>query len=161
MIFTNLYASGWSTVGKPKEKGLFDFDFITEQAIDSKIGGIVFNKNWNTIRRYVLFNLKDKGHNEPKPPPRHLDRMNLAWIISRKKCLITVLVIVLILAITAIVVPISMYALNDTKSSGTSTTSIVPATTILATTTLATTTGKPLKRQSILCIIQKYNLLKL
>ena len=66
--------------------------------------------------------------------------------------MIAVLVMVLILAITAIVVPISMYALNDTKSSGTSTTSIVPATTILATTTLATTTGKPLKRRGILFI---------
>ena len=32
MIFTNLYASSWSTVGKPKEKGLFDFDFITWMA---------------------------------------------------------------------------------------------------------------------------------
>jgi hypothetical protein len=29
MIFTNLHASSWSTVGQPKEKGLFDFDFIT------------------------------------------------------------------------------------------------------------------------------------
>ena len=32
MIFTNLYASSWSTVGEPKEKGLFDFDFITWMA---------------------------------------------------------------------------------------------------------------------------------
>ena len=32
MIFTNLYASSWSTVGQPKEKGLFDFDFITWMA---------------------------------------------------------------------------------------------------------------------------------
>ena len=32
MIFTNLYASGWSSVGKPKEKGLFDLDFITWMA---------------------------------------------------------------------------------------------------------------------------------
>ena len=32
MIFTNLHASSWSTVGKPKEKGLFDFDFITWMA---------------------------------------------------------------------------------------------------------------------------------
>ena len=27
MIFKNLHASSWSTVGQPKEKGLFDFDF--------------------------------------------------------------------------------------------------------------------------------------
>ena len=32
MIFTNLYASSWSTVGQPKEKSLFDFDFITWMA---------------------------------------------------------------------------------------------------------------------------------
>ena len=32
MIFTSLHASSWSTVGKPKEKGLFDFDFITWMA---------------------------------------------------------------------------------------------------------------------------------
>ena len=32
MIFTNLHASSWSTVGQPKEKGLFDFDFITWMA---------------------------------------------------------------------------------------------------------------------------------
>ena len=32
MIFTNLQASSWSTVGQPKEKGLFDFDFITWMA---------------------------------------------------------------------------------------------------------------------------------
>ena len=32
MIFTNLYASSWNTVGQPKEKGLFDFDFITWMA---------------------------------------------------------------------------------------------------------------------------------
>ena len=32
MIFTNLYASSWSTVGQPKEKGLFGFDFITWMA---------------------------------------------------------------------------------------------------------------------------------
>ena len=32
MIFTNLNASSWSTVGQPKEKGLFDFDFITWMA---------------------------------------------------------------------------------------------------------------------------------
>ena len=31
-MFTNLYASSWSTVGQPKEKGLFDFDFITWMA---------------------------------------------------------------------------------------------------------------------------------
>ena len=30
MIFTNLHAASntWNTVGKAKEKGLFDFDFI-------------------------------------------------------------------------------------------------------------------------------------
>ena len=32
MMFTNLHASSWSTVGQPKEKGLFDFDFITWMA---------------------------------------------------------------------------------------------------------------------------------
>ena len=32
MIFTKLHASSWSTVGQPKEKGLFDFDFITWMA---------------------------------------------------------------------------------------------------------------------------------
>ena len=31
MIFTNLHAATntWNTVGEAKEKGLFDFDFIT------------------------------------------------------------------------------------------------------------------------------------
>ena len=32
MIFTNLYAAGLDKVGQPKEKGLFDFDFITWMA---------------------------------------------------------------------------------------------------------------------------------
>ena len=32
MIFSKLYASSWSKVGQPKEKGLFDFDFITWMA---------------------------------------------------------------------------------------------------------------------------------
>ena len=34
MIFTNLHAASntWNTVGKAKEKGLFDFDFITWMA---------------------------------------------------------------------------------------------------------------------------------
>ena len=31
-MFANLHASSWSTVGQPKEKGLFDFDFITWMA---------------------------------------------------------------------------------------------------------------------------------
>ena len=32
MIFTNLHAAGWDKVGQPKEKGLFDLDFITWMA---------------------------------------------------------------------------------------------------------------------------------
>ena len=32
MIFTNLQAAGWDKVGETKEKGLFDFDFITWMA---------------------------------------------------------------------------------------------------------------------------------
>ena len=32
MIFTNLHAAGWDKVGQAKEKGLFDFDFITWMA---------------------------------------------------------------------------------------------------------------------------------
>ena len=32
MIFTYLHAAGWEKVGQPKEKGLFDFDFITWMA---------------------------------------------------------------------------------------------------------------------------------
>ena len=31
-MFTNLQAAGWDKVGKVKEKGLFDFDFITWMA---------------------------------------------------------------------------------------------------------------------------------
>ena len=32
MIFTYLHAAGWEKVGQPKEKGLFDLDFITWMA---------------------------------------------------------------------------------------------------------------------------------
>jgi len=32
MIFTNLQAAGWEKVGEAKEKGFFDFDFITWMA---------------------------------------------------------------------------------------------------------------------------------
>ena len=32
MIFTNLHADAWKKVGETKEKGLFDFDFITWMA---------------------------------------------------------------------------------------------------------------------------------
>ena len=32
MIFTNLQAANWGDVGKAKEKGFFDFDFITWMA---------------------------------------------------------------------------------------------------------------------------------
>ena len=32
MIFTNLQADAWKKVGETKEKGLFDFDFITWMA---------------------------------------------------------------------------------------------------------------------------------
>ena len=32
MIFTYLHAAGWEKVGQPKEKGLFEFDFITWMA---------------------------------------------------------------------------------------------------------------------------------
>ena len=31
-MFTNLQAAGWDKVGETKEKGLFDFDFITWMA---------------------------------------------------------------------------------------------------------------------------------
>jgi predicted small integral membrane protein len=31
-MFTNLYAAGWDKVGQAKEKGFFDFDFITWMA---------------------------------------------------------------------------------------------------------------------------------
>ena len=31
-MFTNLQAAGWDKVGEAKEKGLFDFDFITWMA---------------------------------------------------------------------------------------------------------------------------------
>ena len=43
MIFTNLHADAWKQVGETKEKGLFDFDFITVQGLYGSAKGKLQN----------------------------------------------------------------------------------------------------------------------
>ena len=88
--------------------------FDTEQAIDSNNGGIFVNRNYLGKTSVI-----DRRRNEHKPKMMdHLHTMNLASIIPRKKWLMVGLVMILIL-VTAIVVPISIYALNGMKSTET------------------------------------------
>ena len=86
---------------------------VIEQAIDSKNGGTFIN-NRNTIRKYSVV---DKRRNESKPKLiDHLHHINLSWIMPRKKYWIAGLVTAFLLLVTAIVVPISIYTLNDDQS---------------------------------------------
>ena len=65
----------------------------------------------------------------------HLHRMYVAMIKPRKKWLIVGLAMVLIFILTAIIVPITIYALNDANSSESQVTSTIPTTPPIATNT--------------------------
>ena len=83
-----------------------------------------------------------RRQNETKPLllMDHLHRMYVAMIKPRKKWLIVGLAMVLIFILTAIIVPITIYALNDAKSSESQVTSTIPTTPIAMNTTTPITT---------------------
>ena len=107
---------------------IYNYYFDAEQAIDSKNGGTFINRN--TIRNYSVI---ERKQNEPNfKLIDHLRCVNLPWNMARKKYWIAGLVVAFLLLVTATVVPISIYALNDTKSlesttiPSTETTALVP-----------------------------------
>ena len=120
---------------------------VIEQAIDSKNGGTFIN-NRNTIRKYSVV---DKRRNESKPKLiDHLHHIYLSWIMPRKKYWIAGLVTAFLLLVTAIVVPISIYTLNDDQTLESTT---IPTTATTNITSISPSTGtittSPVKKRGI------------
>ena len=114
--------------------------FDIEQEIDKKNGGTFINSA--SIRKYSVISMR---RNEIEVNPKMTDNMRFlksltyftACSKARKKCLLASLLVITVLVASGIILPLTLYALNDTE------TSEVPTTIETMPTTLQPTMTSP------------------